>query len=59
MRDVNGNSIALVDFTERASELTIYSELVLNHYDTDPLDFRVEPYALHYRLSTIRGRCRS
>ena len=31
MRDVNGNSIALVDFTERADELMIYSELVLQH----------------------------
>jgi len=48
MRDVNGNSIALVDFTEKASELMIYSELVLQHYDSDPLDFRVEPYAVHY-----------
>jgi transglutaminase-like putative cysteine protease len=48
LRDVNGNSIALVDFTERAAELMIYSELVLNHYDTDPLDFRVEPYAVQY-----------
>jgi len=48
MRDVNGNSIALVDFTERAVEMMIYSELVLNHYDSDPLDFRVETYALHY-----------
>jgi len=47
-RDVNGNSIALVDFTERDKELMIYSELVLHHYDADPLDFRVEPYALHY-----------
>ncbi len=48
MRDVNGNSIALVDFTERAAELMIYSELVLNHYDSNPLDLRVEPYAVHY-----------
>jgi len=48
MRDVNGNSIALVDFTEPADELMIYSELVLHHYDSDPLDFRVEPYAVHY-----------
>jgi transglutaminase-like putative cysteine protease len=48
MRDVNGNSIALVDFTERSNELMIYSELVLQHYDSDPLDFRVEPYAVHY-----------
>jgi transglutaminase-like putative cysteine protease len=48
MRDVNGNSIALVDFADRADELMIYSELELHHYDSDPLDFRVEPYAVHY-----------
>jgi transglutaminase-like putative cysteine protease len=48
MRDVNGNSIALVDFTERADELMIYSELELHHYDSNPLDFRVESYARHY-----------
>jgi transglutaminase-like putative cysteine protease len=48
MRDVNGNSIALVDFAERADELMVYSELVLQHFDADPLDFRVEPYAVHY-----------
>ncbi len=48
LRDVNGNSIAVVDFQERSDELMIYSELVLNHYDSDPLDFRVEPYAVHY-----------
>ena len=41
MRDVNGNSIALVDFAERANELMVYSELDLHHYDSDPLDFRV------------------
>jgi transglutaminase-like putative cysteine protease len=50
MRDVNGNSIALVDFDEdeRVAELMIYSELVLQHFDSDPFDFRVEPYALHF-----------
>jgi transglutaminase-like putative cysteine protease len=48
VRDVNGNSIALLDFTERANELMIYSEIELHHYDSDPLDFRVEPYARHY-----------
>ena len=48
MRDVNGNSIALVDFLERSDELMIYSELDLSHYDADPLDFRVELYAVHY-----------
>jgi transglutaminase-like putative cysteine protease len=48
VRDVNGNSIAQVDFLERTKEMMIYSELVLNHYDEDPLDFRVEPYAVQY-----------
>jgi len=48
LRDVNGNSIALVDFTEPSQELMIYSELVLHHYDSDPLDFLVSPYAVHY-----------
>jgi transglutaminase-like putative cysteine protease len=48
MRDVNGNSIALVDFPERSTELMIYSEIILDHYDSDPLDFRVEPYAVQY-----------
>lgn len=48
LRDVNGNSIALIDFTERSREMMIYSELVLQHYDSDPLDFRITPYALHY-----------
>jgi transglutaminase-like putative cysteine protease len=48
LRDVNGNSIAVVDFTEKDKELTIYSELVLHHYDSHPLDFRIEPYARFY-----------
>jgi transglutaminase-like putative cysteine protease len=50
VRDVNGNSIALLDFDEdeRADELMIYSELVLQHFDSDPFDFRVEPYAVHF-----------
>jgi transglutaminase-like putative cysteine protease len=48
MRDVNGNCMALVDFLEKDKELMIYSELVLDHYDSHPLDFRVEPYARHY-----------
>ena len=48
MRDVNGNSIAKVDFTEQASQLMIYSELVLQHYDSNPLDFILEESAAHY-----------
>jgi len=48
MRDVNGNSIAKVDFTEKAAQLMIYSELVLQHYDSNPLDFLVDESAVHY-----------
>ena len=48
MRDVNGNSIAKVDFTEPAAQLMIYSELMLQHYDANPLDFIVEESAVNY-----------
>ena len=48
MRDVNGNSIAKVDFTERAAQLVIYSEVILQHYDSNPLDFIVDESAVHY-----------
>lgn len=48
MRDVNGNSLAKVDFTEPASELVFYSEIVLEQYDSNPLDFILEESAVHY-----------
>lgn len=48
MRDVNGNSIARVDFTEPADKLMFYSEVVLNQYDTNPLDFILEQSAVNY-----------
>jgi transglutaminase-like putative cysteine protease len=48
MRDVNGNSIAKVDFTEPSARLMIYSELMLQHYDSNPLDFILEESAVHY-----------
>lgn len=48
MRDVNGNSIANVDFTEQASQLMIYSELILQQYDSNPLDFVLKEAATSY-----------
>src|SRR5271155_2232624 len=48
MRDVNGNSIAKVAFTEKAAQLDFYSELLLNQYDTNPLDFILESHAGNY-----------
>ncbi len=48
MRDVNGNSLAKIVFSERAAELVFYSELVLTQYDTNPLDFLMEESAVNY-----------
>ena len=48
MRDVNGNSLAKVDFHEKADKLVFYSELVLEQYDINPLDFILEDSAVHY-----------
>ncbi len=48
IRDVYGNSIAVVDFTERASELVVSSEVILNHYEINPFDFYIEPEAFRY-----------
>jgi transglutaminase-like putative cysteine protease len=48
MRDVNGNSLARVDFTEPSDKLMFYSEIVLEQYDTNPFDFILEDSAAHY-----------
>jgi transglutaminase-like putative cysteine protease len=51
IRDVYGNSIALVEFTEPASELVVSSDVVLNHYEVNPFDFHIEPGAVRYPFS--------
>jgi len=48
MRDVNGSSIAKVDFTAPSTQLSFYSELVLQQYDSNPLDFLMDESAVHY-----------
>lgn len=48
IRDVNGNSIAKVDFSEPSETLDIYSELDLQHYDSNPLDFQLDSSAVNY-----------
>ena len=48
MRDVNGNSIAKVDFTQTASQISFYSEVILQQYDVNPLDFILEESAVTY-----------
>ena len=51
IRDVYGNSIAVVHFLARAPEVMIYSELVLNHFEVNPFDFYIEPEAARYPFS--------
>jgi len=51
IRDVYGNSIAVVDFLQRSSNLVVYSEVVLNHFETNPFDFHIEPEAIRYPFS--------
>jgi transglutaminase-like putative cysteine protease len=48
MRDVDGNSIAKVDFNQMASQLSFYSEIVLQQYDVNPLDVILEESAVNY-----------
>lgn len=48
IRDVYGNSIIVAHFTEPASELMVYSDLVLNHFETNPFDFQLDASASHY-----------
>lgn len=48
IRDVYGNSIAVAHFGAAASELMVFSDLVLNHFEANPFDFYIEPEALHY-----------
>jgi transglutaminase-like putative cysteine protease len=44
-RDVYGNSVAVVEFTRDANELVIASEVVVENYEEQPLDFVLEDYA--------------
>ena len=44
-RDVHGNSVAVVSFTESASELAIESSVVIEHYEDAPFNFSLESYA--------------
>jgi transglutaminase-like putative cysteine protease len=49
LRDIYGNSIAVLNFSgPPAQKLSIFSELVVAHYDENPLDFLIDPNALSY-----------
>ena len=46
-RDVYGNSVAVVTFSESASKLSIFSKVLIDHYEEAPLDFVVSPDAVN------------
>ena len=47
-RDVYGNSVAVVSFQQPARELSIASEVVVEHYEEQPLEFVLEDYARNF-----------
>jgi transglutaminase-like putative cysteine protease len=48
IRDIYGNSIAVLTFAEPSQKLSLFSELIVAHYDENPLDFLIDPNALSY-----------
>jgi transglutaminase-like putative cysteine protease len=47
-RDVYGNSVAVVEFLQPAEDLVISSEVVVEHYEDEPLEFVLEDSARRY-----------
>lgn len=47
-RDVEDNAVAIATFTAPARQLLIESEVIIQQYNVNPLDFLVEDYATHY-----------
>ena len=50
-RDVEGNSVAVANFTRTAQQLTVESEVIIQQYNESPLDFIVADYAINYPFS--------
>lgn len=50
-RDAEENSVARASFSTKTQELTIKSEITIQQYDVEPLNFLVADYALDYPFS--------
>jgi transglutaminase-like putative cysteine protease len=50
-RDIEGNSVAIANFSLPTSQLLIESEVIIQQYNESPLDFMVSDYALLYPFS--------
>jgi transglutaminase-like putative cysteine protease len=47
-RDIYGNSVAVVSFLEPADQLSVVSDVVVEHHEAEPLDFLVDEKAVTY-----------
>lgn len=47
-RDVEGNSVAIATFDSPTMQLVVESEVFIQQFNEDPLDFMVENYAVDY-----------
>lgn len=47
-RDIHGNSVGMLHLNEPADLLKIESEVVIQHYETDPLDFLVDDRSVNF-----------
>ena len=52
-RDVEGNSVATATFDIPANQLAIISEVIIQQFNEDPLNFHVSDYAIDYPFSYI------
>jgi transglutaminase-like putative cysteine protease len=48
LRDIYGNSIAILTFSESSRKLSLFSEVEVDHYDDNPLNCVVAPNARSY-----------
>ncbi|MCW8821802.1 MAG: transglutaminase family protein [Sulfurovum sp.] len=47
-RDVEDNSVAIANFNQPTQKLLIESEVIIQQYNENPLDFMVADYAIYY-----------
>lgn len=48
LRDIYDNSVAIASFNASATQLIIYSEIIVQHYDEAPFDFLLADDAVNY-----------
>lgn len=52
-RDVEDNAVAIATFSTGGSQLSIESEVIIQQYNENPLDFLVADYATHYPFAYL------